>query len=101
MEVVDVLRHQRRYFAGAVETGERPMPAARLGLSEILLHGKAPPPGFVAHLLVGEKIVELDRLVFGPQAAGRAKIRNAAFGRYPRPGEGNDPPRALDQVAQG
>ena len=100
MQIVDVLRHQRRHLAGAIEAGERPMAAARLRLGETLLHDEAPPPGFVAHLAARHEGVERDRLVLGPQAAGRAEIRNAAFGRDPGPGEGQIRPRVLDQVAQ-
>ncbi len=56
----------------------------------MLLHGEAAPPGFVAHLLARQELVERDRPVLGPDPAGRAKIRNAAFGRDARAGERHD-----------
>ena len=100
MQIVDILRDQRRNLAGAVEPGERAMAAARFRLGETLLHDEAPPPGLVAHLAAGHEFVERDRLVLGPQAAGRAEIRNAAFGGDAGAGERHDGARVLDQVAQ-
>jgi hypothetical protein len=76
------------------------MPAPRLCLGETLLHDEAPAPGLVAHLAARDEGVERDRLVLGPQAAGRTEIRDTAFGGYPRPGERDDSARALDQAAQ-
>ena len=101
MKVVDILRHQAWDFAGAIEAGERAVTAPGPGLGETFLHDKAAAPGLVAHMAIGHECVERDRLVFGPQAAGRAEIGDAAFGRYPRPGERHDLLRALDQVSAG
>ena len=56
----------------------------------MLLHGEAPPPGFVAHLLARQEFVERDRPVLGPDPAGRTEIRNAAFGRDAGAGERQD-----------
>src|ERR1700688_113978 len=100
VKVIDILRHQRRDLAGAIETAQRQMPPPRLRLGETLLHDEAPAPGLIAHLGACHKRIERDRLVLGPQAAGRAEIRDAAFGRYARPGEWDDCLRALDQVTQ-
>ncbi len=66
VQIVDVLGDEAGNLAGAVEPGERPMPAAGLGPREILFHGEAPPPGFVAHLAARQEVVERDRLVLGP-----------------------------------
>ena len=100
MQIVDILRHQRRHLAGAIEARQRPVPPARLGLGETFFHGEAPPPGFVAHVVARHEGIERDRLVLGPQAAGRAEVGDAAFGRDAGPGERDDPARVLDQVAQ-
>ena len=66
MQIVDVLRDDRRHLAGAIEAGERPMAPARLGVAELVVHGEAPPPGFVARLLARQELVERDRPVLGP-----------------------------------
>ena len=55
MQIVDVLRDQRRTLAGTIETRQGAMPAAGLRARETLLHGEAPPPGFVPHLLARQK----------------------------------------------
>ena len=51
MQVVDILRDHRRNLACAIEARERAMPTAWLGIAELIAHGKAPAPGFVARLL--------------------------------------------------
>src|SRR2546427_3133549 len=58
MQVVDVLRDHGRRLAGAVETGERKVPATGLGGEKLRVHGKAPPPSFVAHRLAREELVD-------------------------------------------
>src|SRR6185369_12838215 len=100
VQVVDVLRHDARRFTNTIKARQREMPAAWSCLTEMLLHREAPPPGFVAHLLARQELVERDRPVLGPDSAGRAKIRNAAFGRDPRAGEGDDDLGSIDEVAQ-
>src|SRR5262249_12096227 len=62
MEIVDVLRDHGRRLAGAVEARERKVPAARPGGGKLCVHGEAPPPGLVAHLLAGKELVEGDWL---------------------------------------
>src|SRR6185503_10615157 len=100
VQVVDILRHQSRHLAGAVEARQRAMAAAGPGGGKARLHGEAPPPGLVAHLPAAKEVVELDRPVFAPQPAGRAEIRDAAFGRDAGAGERHDPARGGDQLAQ-
>ncbi len=90
VQVVDVLRDHARHLAGAVEARQRAVAAAGLGAAELIHHGEAAPPGFVAGLLAGQKFVELDRPVLGPQAAGRAEVRDAALGRDAGAGEWHD-----------
>ena len=90
VQIVDVLRHHAGRLAGPVERSQRTVPAPRLCAAELILHGEAPPPGLVAHLLAGQEIGELDRPHLGPDAAGRAEIRDAAFGRDAGPGERHD-----------
>ena len=90
MQIVDVLRHHRRHLAGAIEASQRPMAAPRLGLAELVAHGEAAPPGFVARFLAGQELVERDRPVLGPNPARRAEIGDAAFGRDAGAGERQD-----------
>src|SRR5450759_786122 len=98
MKIIDILSHQSRDLAGAVQARERTMTTARRRLGKTFLHDEAPPPGLVAHLAARHEGVERDRLVLAPQAPGGAEIRNATFRGYPRPGKRDDCPRALDQV---
>src|SRR5215207_3459284 len=100
MQIVDVLGDDRRDLAGLVERGQRAMPAAGLGRSEGLFHRKAPPPGLGPRRSAGNEFVERDRAVTRPQAAGRAEIRNAAFGGNAGSGKGNDTRRFGDHVAE-
>src|SRR3974377_2600681 len=66
MQVGDVLCHQAGHLTGSIERCQRAMAAAGLGTPKTVLHGQAPPPGFVTHLAARQKILELDRLGFGP-----------------------------------
>ena len=76
------------------------MPAAGLRRRKSLFHRKAPPPGLGPRLGAGNEFVERDRAVTGPQAAGRAEIRNAAFGGNAGSGKGNDTRGFGDHVAE-
>src|SRR5215216_458885 len=100
MQIVDVLRDDARRPPHPVQRGERAMAASRPGCAELLLHGKTPAPGFVAHLLTGQECVERDRLVLRPQPAGGAKIGDAALGGNPGPGEGDDGLRGIEELPQ-
>src|SRR5262245_63463886 len=100
MEIVDILRDHRRRLAGAVETGKRKVPATGPGGGKLRVHGKAPAPSFVAHLLAREELVERDRLILGPEPAGRAEIGNATLGGNSRSSERGDDARALDRKLQ-
>jgi hypothetical protein len=100
MQVVDVLSHHARRLACAIERGQRLVAAAGPGATELVLHGEAPPPGFVARLLAGEEIRKVDRPHPGPDAAGGAKIRDAAFGRDARTGKRHDDAGLVHKRAQ-
>src|SRR3989442_7021550 len=95
MQVVDVLRDHGRRLAGAVETGERKVPATGLGGEKLRVHGKAPPPSFVAHRLAREELVERDRPILRPEPAAGTEIGNAALGGNAGSGERGDDARAL------
>ena len=99
MEVVDILGDDRTHLAGAIKASESEMPAAGLCLRELLLHGKAPAPSLVTHLLARQKLVERDRPVLRPQSARGTKVWNSALGRNPRAGEGQHHLRAFDKIA--
>ena len=65
------------------------MTTSRPGVAELISHGKAPPPGFVARLLARHELIEWDRLVLGPETAGRSEVRDAALGGNAGTGERN------------
>jgi hypothetical protein len=100
MQIVDVLRDQPGHFPRLVERGEREMAPAGRRLGEIFFHGETPLPRLIAHLLTGDEIVEINRLIFGPDAARGTEIRDPAFGRDSGAGEGHNRVRAIDQFAQ-
>src|SRR5262245_66625928 len=100
MQIVDVLRDHRRRLAGTVEAREREVAATGPGGGKLRIHGKAPPPGFIAHLLTGDELVERDRLVLGPEPAGRAEVRDAALRGNAGTREGSDQARPLHQILQ-
>jgi len=100
MKVVDILGNHGWDFAGTVQARERPMTAPWLGCAKLLLQGKAPAPGLVAHVLAGDKFVKWNRLIFGPKPSGRTEIGNPAFGRYPRAGKWHDRLSFIDEPAQ-
>ncbi len=100
MEIVDVLGDDGRNLAGAVKARQRPMSPPGPGIAELVVHGEAAPPGFVARLLARQEFVERDRLVLGPKPARRAEIGDAAFGRDAGAGEWHNDPSLVDQVLQ-
>src|ERR1700758_3513134 len=100
MQVIDVLRDHGRRLAGAVETGERKVPATGPGGGKLCVHGKAPPPSFVAHRLAREELVERDRPILRPEPTGGAEIGNAALGGNAGSGERGDDACALHQLLQ-
>src|SRR6202166_2306715 len=100
MQVVDVLGDDGGNLAGAIEARQRPVSPPRPGIAELVGHGEAAPPGFVARLLARQELVEWDRLVLGPKAARRAEIRDAAFGRNAGPRKWDNGPSLVDQVLQ-
>ena len=54
MKVVDILRDHGRRFADAIEAGEREVSTARPRGGKMRIHGEAPPPRFVMHVLARE-----------------------------------------------
>ena len=101
VQIVDVLRDHRRRLAGPIEAGERQMAARPAALS------KTAPPWRTAAARTSSRISWLAMnssngigWYLGPEAAGRAEIRNAAFGGDAGAGERHDRARACDQVAQ-
>src|SRR4029078_2587439 len=58
------------------------------------------PPRLAPHLLRRHEVVEIDRLVLGPDAARRAEVGDARFSRHARAGEGDHTPGALDHLTQ-
>src|SRR5690348_8232437 len=100
MQVVDVLRNDCRSLARTMERRKGTMPPAGTSCGKLGVHGEAPAPRLVTRLLARHELVEGNRPVLCPHAAGRAEIRNAAFGRDARPGERYDSPGVRDQLAQ-
>ena len=100
MQIVDVLRDHRRCLAGTVQAGEREVPTTWPSCRKLRMHGKAPAPSLIAHVLTREELFEGDRPVFCPEPAGRAEIRDAALGGNSGSGEGCDNPRGLYELLQ-
>src|ERR1700722_911743 len=100
MEIVDVLGDDGGNLAGAIEARQRPVSPPRPGVAELVGHGEAAPPGFVARLLAGQELVVRDRLVLGPKAPRRTEIRDAAFGRNAGPRKWDNDPSLVDQVLE-
>src|SRR5262249_44897199 len=100
MQIVDVLRDHRRRLAGTVDAREPEASAPGPGGGKLRTHGNAPRPGFSAHLLTGNELVERDRLVLGPKPAGRAEVRDAALRGNAGTREGSDQARPLHQILQ-
>src|SRR5262249_36682373 len=84
----------------SVETGERKGPATRPGGGKLRLHGKAPAPRFVAHLLAREELIERDRFILRPEPAGRAEIGNATLGGNSGSRKQGHEPRSLHEFLQ-
>jgi hypothetical protein len=51
VQIVDILGDHGRHFAGAIEVGDGAMAPAGFCARKLLLHGEAPPPGFVTRFL--------------------------------------------------
>ena len=101
MQAVDVLGDDVRDVAARDELrAMADVPGAGLRLADRLADHQETPPGFKPRLLRGEEILELDRLVFGPEAAGRAEVRNAGFGRDACTREDHRAACALDHARQ-
>src|SRR5947208_4298637 len=90
MQIVDVLGDDGGNLSRSVERGQRAVAASRLGCGECRFHREAPPPCLLPDLRTGDKFIEWNRTVAGPQSAGRAEIGNAAFSRNPRAREWNN-----------
>src|SRR5262249_19281169 len=100
VQIVDVLGDDAGRLAAAEQAGQCAMPPPRPGGAKMLLHGKAPAPGFVARRLGGEKFVERDRRHAAPDAAGRAKVGYSAFSGDAGTGERHNHVGGRDESAQ-
>src|ERR1700759_4157820 len=100
MEIINVLRDDRRNFTRPVERGERAVTASRSSRRKCRLHGKAPTPRLIARVRAGDEFIKGDRTVASPQSAWRSEIRNAAFGRDAGAGKGHYVRRLGDHVAE-
>src|SRR5258707_5837395 len=69
MQIVDVLGDDGRNLASPVERGQRAVTASRLCCGECRFHREAPPPCLVPGLRTGDKFIEWNRTVAGPQSA--------------------------------
>ena len=87
MQVVDVLGDHGGNLAGPIQAGQRAVAPSRPGIAELVGHGEATPPGFVARFLARHELIERNRPVLGPQPAGRTEVGYAAFGGDAGPGE--------------
>ena len=100
MQAVDVLRDDRAHPALLDEAGERTVAGVGRRALERRMGRELAPPGLAARLCRGEEVAELDRLVPGPDAPGRAEIGNARLGGDAGAGEGDDVVRLGDHAPQ-
>src|SRR5260370_6527101 len=75
-------------------------PALGSALSMVSSVAKLAPPRLAPHFVRGHEVIEVDRLVAGPDAARRAEVRNSRLRRDSRAGEGDDALGRTDQFPQ-
>src|SRR5262245_39987490 len=97
MQIINVLRDHRRSLSEPVKCGKREMPASRFCQRKLLVHCKAPAPGFVSHFAAGDKLIEWNRPVFRPDSARRTEVRNATLGGNSGAGEWSNRPSAFEE----
>ena len=100
VQPVDVLGDDGAHPPLLDQLGQRAMTGIGLGLQHGLVGGELAVPGLAAHLVGSHEVVEVDRLVAGPDAPGRAEVRDSRLGRDARAGEGHDPLGRMDHLAQ-
>ncbi len=69
VQIVDVLRDDRRDFPKTVQGCQRQMAAAGPCCGKLLVHGEAPAPGFPSHFGTFHEFIERNGVIFRPQAA--------------------------------
>jgi 2-dehydro-3-deoxyphosphooctonate aldolase (KDO 8-P synthase) len=87
MHVVDVLRDHHLDEAFIHEARQGAMPNAWRRTLMVIIKREFTPPGFAPCVLAREETVERHGRIVEPGAAGRAEIRDAAFGRHTGAGE--------------
>ena len=97
MQSIDILCDDMRDVATRHEFGNRLMAWSGLSLANRLADHQEAPPCFEAGFLRSQEVAIRNRFVFGPEAAWRTKVRNAAFRRDACTGKDHSPPRVLDQ----
>src|SRR5688572_25728122 len=87
-------------FAGLYPMGDGLLPAPRLCPAHRLMEFEIPPPGFEPNIGRGQELRRFDGRVARPQPAGRAEIRDAAFGGNTGTREGDEAFRLLDEFCE-
>jgi hypothetical protein len=87
VEHVDVLGHHRADEAPALELGECDVDAVGLGRTERVEPGRIEAPDLARIALERAERRVLERIELGPDARGRAEVRDPALGRRPRAGQ--------------
>src|ERR1700730_18330044 len=100
MQVVNVLGHNSSDLAGAIKARQREVPATRLGVAKLILHGKSSAPSLIAEILTGQEIAKRDRLIASPQTTRRAEIGDARLGGNAGPGKREDHFGISNQLTQ-
>jgi hypothetical protein len=100
VKVVYVLGDHARRFAGSVKARDSAMTSAGLRIGELIAHGEAPSPRFIALLLAGNEFREWDWLIAAPQASRGTEVWNAAFGGKTRTRKRQNDIRCVEEVAQ-
>ena len=100
VQAIDILGDDVAELAQAGQFGKGAMSPARLDLADLLADLQVTVQGLAAHFRRRHEGLEVDRLVPGPDAAGRAEIGDAALGRDTGTGEADDPGCLIDQLLQ-
>ena len=89
VQAIDVLGDHAADPAGGFPAGQHLVAGVGLGVGELAMHFALLPPVFVAGIGAFEEFVEIDGAILRPDATGRAKVGDAAFGADAGAGQDN------------
>ena len=100
MQPVDVLGDDAGDLALGNEMRDCAMSAVWLSLLEHLFEGQLAAPSLATHVFPRKKVIKVDRLIGGPEAAGAAEIGNPGFGADAGAGKDDDSAACFEKLGQ-